>query len=208
MEAYLKTLHLYNFTYSQLKDKKMTEKEKMIDGDMYLPSDLQLTEDRRRVRIIFGKYNATHPDDVEKRKQFLQELFNQQPQNLYIEPPFYCDYGYNIQFGDNVYMNFNCCILDITIVKIGDNTMFGPNVQIYTATHPLEYKARNSGVEYAKPVTIGNNVWIGGNATICPGVTIGNNVVIGAGSVVTKSFPDDVVIAGNPARIIKTINNE
>ena len=186
----------------------MTEKEKMIAGEMYLPSDLQLTEDRRQARIIFGKYNATHPDDVEKRKEFLQELFNQQPQNLYIEPPFYCDYGYNIQFGDNVYMNFNCCILDISIVKIGNNTMFGPNVQIYTATHPLEFEARNSGVEYAKPITIGNNVWVGGNTTICPGVTIGNNVVIGAGSVVTKSFPDDVVIAGNPAKVIKAIDND
>ena len=185
----------------------MTEKEKMIAGALYAPSDLQLVEDRRQARIVFGKYNATHPDEVEQRKELLQELFGQKSENLYIEPPFYCDYGYNLQLGKNVYMNFNCCILDVSIVKIGDNTMFGPNVQIYTATHPLEYKARNSGVEYAKPITIGNNVWVGGNATICPGVTIGNNVVIGAGSVVTKSFPDDVFIAGNPARVIKTIDN-
>ena len=185
----------------------MTEKEKMIAGDLYAPSDLQLVEDRRQARIVFGKYNATHPDEVEQRIELLQELFGQKSENLYIEPPFYCDYGYNLQLGKNVYMNFNCCILDVSIVKIGDNTMFGPNVQIYTATHPLEYKARNSGVEYAKPIIIGNNVWVGGNATICPGVTIGNNVVIGAGSVVTKSFPDDVFIAGNPARVIKTIDN-
>ncbi len=185
----------------------MTEKEKMIAGDLYAPSDLQLVEDRRQARIVFGKYNTTHPDEVEQRKELLQELFGQKSENLYIEPPFYCDYGYNLQLGKNVYMNFNCCILDVSIVKIGDNTMFGPNVQIYTATHPLEYKARNSGVEYAKPIIIGNNVWVGGNATICPGVTIGNNVVIGAGSVVTKSFPDDVFIAGNPARVIKTIDN-
>ena len=179
----------------------------MIAGDLYAPSDLQLVEDRRQARIVFGKYNTTHPDEVEQRKELLQELFGQKSENLYIEPPFYCDYGYNLQLGKNVYMNFNCCILDVSIVKIGDNTMFGPNVQIYTATHPLEYKARNSGVEYAKPIIIGNNVWVGGNATICPGVTIGNNVVIGAGSVVTKSFPDDVFIAGNPARVIKTIDN-
>ena len=185
----------------------MTEKEKMIAGNIYTPSDSQLVKDRRHARIVFGKYNATHPDDVEKRKALLQELFDQQPKNLYIEPPFYCDYGYNIELGDNVYLNFNCCILDVSIVKIGDNTMLGPNVQIYTATHPLEYNARNSGLEFAKPITIGNNVWVGGNATICPGVKIGNNVVIGAGSVVTKSFPDDVFIAGNPARIIKTIDN-
>lgn len=186
----------------------MTEKKKMIAGEMYAPSDLQLVEDRRQARIIFGKYNHTHPDDIEKRKDLLKELFDYQSENLYIEPPFYCDYGYNIQVGQNVYMNYNCCILDVSLVKIGDNTMFGPNVQIYTATHPLEYKARNSGLEYAKPITIGNNVWVGGNATICPGVTIGNNVVIGAGSVVTKSFPDDVFIAGNPARIIKSIAND
>ena len=185
----------------------MTEKEKMIAGDMYAPSDSQLIADRRQARIVFGKYNATHPDEAEKRKGLLHELCHQQPENLYIEPPFYCDYGYNIQLGKNVYMNFNCCILDVSIVKIGDNTMFGPNVQIYTATHPLEYKARNSGLEYAKPITIGKNVWVGGNTTICPGVTIGNNVVIGAASVVTKSFPDDVVIAGNPAKVIKIIDN-
>lgn len=185
----------------------MTEKEKMIAGDLYAPSDLQLVKDRRQARILFGSYNSTPPDDVEKRKELLQELFNQRSVNLYIEPPFYCDYGYNIELGENVYMNFNCCILDVSLVKIGNNTMFGPNVQIYTATHPLEHKARNSGFEYAKPITIGNNVWVGGNAIICPGVTLGNNVVVGAGSVVTKSFPDDVFIAGNPARIIKTIDN-
>lgn len=185
----------------------MTEKEKMIAGEMYMPIDPQLIEDRRHARIVFGTFNATHPDDAEKRKKSLQELFNQKSENLYIEPPFYCDYGYNIQLGENVYMNYNCCILDVSTVKIGNNTMFGPNVQIYTATHPLEFKVRNSGVEYAKPISIGDNVWVGGNVTICPGVTIGNNVVIGAGSVVTKSFPDDVVVAGNPARIIKTIDN-
>lgn len=185
----------------------MTEKEKMIAGELYNPSDVQLVEERRHARITFGEYNSSHPDEKENRKRLLEELLESKPQNLYIEPPFYCDYGYNIQLGANVYMNFNCCILDVSTVKIGDNTMFGPNVQIYTATHPLEYKTRNSGLEYAKPITIGNNVWIGGNATIYPGVTIGNNVVVAAGSVVTKSFPEDVVIGGNPAKIIKTIDN-
>ena len=185
----------------------MTEKEKMIAGEMYAPSDSHLIEGRRQARIAFGKYNATHPDETENRKALLFQLLKQPSENLYIEPPFYCDYGYNIQLGDNVYMNYNCCLLDVSTIKIGHNTMLGPNVQIYTATHPLEYKARNSGLEYAKPITIGDNVWIGGNVTICPGVTIGNNVVIGAGSVVTKSFPDNVVIAGNPAKIVKTIDN-
>lgn len=184
-----------------------SEKQKMIAGAMYNPSDPQLVEERRQARITFGEYNKSHPDEKALRKELLERLFDNPSQNVYIEPPFYCDYGYNIQLGDNVYMNFNCCILDVSIVKIGENTMFGPNVQIYTATHPLEYEARNSGVEYAKPITIGKNVWVGGNATICPGVTIGDNVVIAAGSVVTKDFPDDVVIGGNPARILKTIDN-
>lgn len=184
-----------------------TEKEKMILGKLYNPTDAQLIKERRHARITLGKYNTSHPDEIEYRKQLLEELLDNKLQNLYIEPPFYCDYGYNIQVGDNVYMNFNCCILDVSLVKIGDNTMFGPNVQIYTATHPLEYKARNSGVEYAKSITIGENVWIGGNATICPGVTIGDNVVVAAGSVVTKSFPDNMVIGGNPAKPIKTIDN-
>ncbi|MBJ7880334.1 sugar O-acetyltransferase [Gelidibacter salicanalis] len=185
-----------------------SEKEKMIAGEIYAPADPQLIADRRRSRLLFGTYNQSHPDEIEHRKAVLEELFESPTENLYIEPPFYCDYGYNIQLGANVYMNFNCCILDVSLVTIGDNTMLGPNVQIYTATHPLEYKARNSGVEYAKPIVIGQNVWIGGNATICPGVTLGNNVVVGAGSVVTKCFPDDVVVAGNPAKIIKTINNQ
>lgn len=185
----------------------MTEKEKMIAGELYAPTDPQLLEDRRQARILFGDYNTTHPDEVEKRKRLLQRLFDRKYVNLYIEPPFYCDYGFNILLGDNVYMNYNCCILDVSLVTIGNNTMLGPNVQIYTASHPLEYKARNSGVEFAKPITIGNNVWIGGNATICPGVTLGDNVVVGAGSVVTKSFPDDVFIAGNPAKVIRNIDN-
>ncbi|WP_027125745.1 sugar O-acetyltransferase [Gelidibacter mesophilus] len=184
-----------------------SEKEKMIAGELYYPTDPELVEGRRQARIIFGKYNTTSPDETEKRKKLLDDLFQQHPINLYIEPPFYCDYGPNIQLGENIYMNYNCCILDVSTVKIGNNVMFAPNVQIYTATHPLEHKARNSGLEYAKSITIGDNVWIGGNSVICAGVTLGNNVVVGAGSVVTKSFPKDVVIAGNPAKIIKTIDN-
>lgn len=185
----------------------MTEKEKMIAGEMYAPADPQLTTDRAKARVVTASYNNTPPDANEQRKSLLQQLLTKESKNLNIEPPFYCEYGYNICVGENVFMNFSCCILDITSVKIGNNTMFGPNVQIYTATHPLEYKARNSGLEFGKPIVIGDNVWIGGNATICPGVTIGHNVVIGAGAVVTKSFPNNVVIAGNPAKIIKTIDN-
>ena len=185
----------------------MTEKERMIAGEMYNPADPELVTERHQARLLFQEINSLNEDAVEKRNKLLNTLINNAGMNLYIEPPFYCDYGSNIIVGDNVFMNFNCCILDVCKVTIGNNCMFAPNVQIYTATHPLEAKARNSGREYANPITIGNNVWIGGNATICPGVTIGNNVVIGAGAVVTKSFPDDVFIAGNPAKMIKKIIN-
>lgn len=185
----------------------MTEKQKMIAGEMYAPTDKELTEDRRQARLLTRAYNSSHPDHEAKRLQLLKSLFKTIPKNIHIEPPFYCDYGYNIQLGSNVFMNFNCCILDVSVVKIGDNAMLGPNVQIYTATHPLEYQQRNSGYEFAKPISIGKNVWIGGNATICPGVTIGDNVVIGAGAVVTKNVPADVFVAGNPAKIIKKIDN-
>ena len=185
----------------------MTEKEKMIAGELYLASDPQMLKEHEEAQLLFQKFNALSVLEKQKRNKIIQQLIGNLGQDFCIEPPFFCDYGYNIKMGENVYINYNCCILDGTSVTIGNNCMFGPNVQIYTATHPIEYKARNSGREFSKPITIGNNVWIGGNATICPGVTLGNNVVVGAGAVVTKNFPDDVLVAGNPARIIKTINN-
>ncbi|OBQ57312.1 sugar O-acetyltransferase [Tamlana sp. s12] len=186
----------------------MTEKDKMLAGAMYSPSDPELAKARHLVRLLFHKFNSLSELDLEERQATLYKILPNAGENLFIEPPFHCDYGSNIKAGKNLFMNFNCCILDVAEVSIGDNCMFGPHVQIYTATHPLEFKARNSGKEYAKPITIGDNVWIGGNATICPGVTLGNNVVVGSGAVVTKSFPDDVVVAGNPAKIIKSIDND
>jgi len=185
----------------------MTEKEKMLSGNMYNPMDPQLVEDRLKARLLFQEINHIKDDEKEKRDSLFYKLLKNAKIGLWIEPPFYCDYGYNIKAGKNVFMNFNCCILDVAEVQIGDNSMLGPYVQIYTATHPFEVKERNSGREFAKPISIGKNVWIGGNAVICPGVTLGNNVVIGSGAVVTKSFPDNVFIAGNPAKIIKSINN-
>ena len=185
----------------------MTEKDKMLAGQMYDPMDPDLVAGRHRARLLFQKINLINDDDKKERDELLYELIGEAGKELWIEPPFYCDYGTNIKLGNNVFMNFGCCILDVCEVIMGDHVMLGPAVQIYTATHPLEAEARNSGREFGKPIKIGNNVWIGGNATLCPGISIGNNVVIGAGAVVTKSFPDDVFIAGNPARIIKTIDN-
>jgi len=185
----------------------MTEKEKMLSGAMYNPMDPQLVADRHRARLLFQEINSLNEDNKGVRDTLFYRLIEDAGDSLYIEPPFYCDYGYNIILGKQVFMNFNCCILDVMEVKIGDHVMLGPNVQIYTATHPLEAKARNSGREFAKPISIGNNVWIGGHAVICPGVTVGDNVVIGAGAVVTKDVPNDVFIAGNPSKIIKAINN-
>jgi maltose O-acetyltransferase len=185
----------------------MTEKNKMLSGQLYNPNDQILIEERHNARIIFQKINSLSDDQKKERKKLIYELLTSVNKNLWIEPPFYCDYGYNIKTGKNVFMNFNCCILDVMEVKIGNNVMLGPNVHIYTATHPLDIKTRNSWLEFAKPICIGNDVWIGGGAIICPGVTIGNGAVIGAGSVVTKNIPDDVLAVGNPARIIKKIDN-
>lgn len=185
----------------------ITEKQKMLAGEMYNPSDSALMKERHRARLLFHKFNSLSDAHLEERQKVLYQIFENAGENLFVEPPFYCDYGSNIKAGKNLFMNFNCCILDVARVTFGDNCMIGPHVQIYTATHPLEFKARNSGKELGSPITIGNNVWIGGNATICPGITLGNNVVVAAGAVVSKSFPDDVVIGGNPAKIIKTIDN-
>lgn len=185
----------------------MTEKEKMLQGLMYDPLDTQLCKERKAARILFQHINRIPETEKEKRDALFYELVGTAGKGLWIEPPFYCDYGSNITLGDHVFMNFNCCILDVMEVNIGNNVMLAPNVQIYTATHPLEAKARNSGKEFAKPITIGNDVWIGGGAIICPGVTIGNGVVVGAGAVVTKGVPDNVFVGGNPSSIIKRIDN-
>jgi maltose O-acetyltransferase len=185
----------------------MTEKQKMLAGEMYDPMDAVLVKDRLDARIKFQEINAITDERKAERDQKFNDLMGKVGKGLWIEPPFYCDYGYNIKLGDNVFMNYNCCILDVMEVSIGNNVMFAPNVQLYTATHPLEAKARNSGREYAKPISIGNDVWIGGGAIVCPGVNIGNGVVVGAGAVVTKDVPNNVFIAGNPAKVIRMIEN-
>lgn len=185
----------------------MTEKEKMLTGQLYNAADKVLVEERHRARLLFQKINALDEDAKKERKRLLHELIPNAGNGLWIEPPFYCDYGYNIQTGKNVFFNFNCCILDVMKVTIGSDVFFGPNVQIYTATHPMKAEERKTWLEFAKPIIIGNDVWVGGGAIICPGVSIGNGSVIGAGAVVTKSVPDNVFVGGNPARIINEIDN-
>jgi maltose O-acetyltransferase len=184
-----------------------TEKQKMLDGEFYNALDKELARERTKARLLTKKLNDSADDELEERKQILRELLPYAGTDLWVEPPFYCDYGSNIKMGQRVFFNFNCVILDVAPVTIGNRTLFGPNVQIYAATHPLDYKQRASGFEFGKPVMIGNDVWVGGSVIICPGVRIGDRSVIGAGSVVTRDIPADVFAAGNPCRVIKQLEN-
>ena len=184
----------------------MTEKEKMLAGKLYTAQDPELKKDMARGRRITRLFNQTTEEQLNYRTELLKELFEKTGKNLYIEPPFHCDYGCHISIGENFYANYNCIILDVCKVKIGDNVLFGPSVSIYAAGHPIDAATRNTLLEFGKPITIGNNVWIGGNVVINPGVVIGNNAVIGSGSVVTKNIPDNVVAAGNPCKVLREIN--
>lgn len=179
------------------------EYEKMTAGLMYSPHDEYLRELRQRSLKLGQQFN--HELDDKKRADLVAELLGSSGSGLGINAPFIAEYGVNVHVGDNFFCNFNSIFLDICPISIGNNCMFGPNTQIYTASHPIDPVERNSGVEFGKPVSIGDNAWFGGGVIICPGVTLGDNVVVGAGAVVTKSFGSNVVIAGNPARIIKTI---
>ena len=182
-----------------------TEKEKMLRGELYDPLDEELSDERMRARLLLQKLNNTREDQVVERRRILKELIPAAGEGLWMQHPFYCDYGINIQLGDKVFFNFNCVVLDVMRVTIGSRTLLGPNVQIYTATHPMDHRERASGLEYAKAVRVGEDVWIGGSAVICPGVNIGDRAVIGAGSVVTKDIPADVFAAGNPCRVIRKL---
>ncbi len=181
-----------------------SEREKMLAGDLYNASDLELVEARLVARERCHAINSASPRDEDHRLGLLRELFASGGESVWLEPPFRCDYGTNIFLGKKVYFNFDCVILDVCEVRIGDYVFVAPGVHIYTASHPLEAIQRRTQ-EFGKPVTIGNDVWIGGKAIICPGVTVGDRSVIGAGSVVTKDVPPAVVVAGNPARVIREI---
>ena len=188
-----------------------TEKEKMLAGEGYNAADPLLTAERRRARLLSHQLNTLSPEaHPDEKRALLAALLSQSKNNATttITPPFFCDYGYNIVLGENVYFNFNCVILDITPVHIGSNTMFGPGAQIYTAEHPLSASERRTGIESGRSVFIGDDVWIGGGVIICPGVTIGSGTVIGAGSVVTRDIPANVLAAGNPCRVIRSLNTD
>lgn len=179
--------------------------DKMVAGKLYNASDPQFREELLRCRRLLHEFNHSSPDDAQRREELLAELIGQSAGPPHIEPPFYCDYGRNITLGKNLYMNFNCVILDVTPVNIGDNVLLGPGVQIYAATHPLDWRIRAEGLENGAPVTIGSDVWIGGSAVLCPGVDIGPRTVIGAGSVVTRDIPAGVLAVGNPCRVIREL---
>ncbi len=190
--------------FDKYKIEMKTEKEKMLARENYFSNDKELTSERHNVKKILHKLNVVEYLMNSNTRQILKTLLPNANKRIYIEPPFHCDYGYNIHLGENVFFNVNCVILDVMKVTIGNNVLFGPNVHIYTATHPTDAIERRK-MEFAKPVTIGNDCWIGGNVIILPGVTIGDGCTIGAGSVVTKNILDNCLAVGNPARTIRKL---
>jgi maltose O-acetyltransferase len=182
-----------------------TEREKMLSGELYLATDEELTRMHFIARRLLYDFNFPALNEVDRQKDIISSLFGNIGANFTVRPPFYCDYGCHIFAGNNLYINYDCTILDCNTVHLGNGVLLAPKVQIYTAYHPTDPEIRLTGKELASPVTIGNNVWLGGGVIVCPGVTIGSNVTIGAGSVVTKNIPDNVVAVGNPCRVIKKV---
>ncbi len=182
-----------------------TEREKMLAGELYDPNDPDLAAGRVRARDLCQALNATREGDAEARRAVLRALFAAGGDTVWMQPPFYCDYGANIELGERVFFNFNCVVLDVCRVRIGSFSLFGPAVQIYTPMHPFDAELRRRE-EYGKPVDIGSDVWVGGGAIILPGVRIGSRSVVGAGSVVTRDVPDGVFAAGNPCRVVREIS--
>lgn len=187
----------------------MTEKEKMINGDLYYAElDETLTKERIYCKDLCAEYNRLMPSDIENRNKIIRKLIGKTGEHFWIEQNFWCDYGYNITLGEDFYANHNLVILDGAKVTFGSHCFIAPNCGFYTAGHPLDAQQRNSGLEYAKPITVGDNVWFGGNVIVLPGVTIGDNVVIGAGSVVNKDIPSNVIAVGNPCHPIREITEK
>jgi acetyltransferase-like isoleucine patch superfamily enzyme len=186
----------------------MNEKEKMLNGKPYKSFGSELLNERQYAKELIFDFNSLRPSEIDERNDIIKKLFGKTVKNFFIEPPFRCDYGYNIEIGENFYSNYNCIILDCAKVTIGDNVLFAPNVSLYTAGHPVHHELRNAEYEYAFPITIGNNVWVGGNTVINAGVSIGDNCVIGSGSVVTKDISANTIAVGNPCRILREITDE
>ena len=183
----------------------MSAWDRMIAGELYDPRDPELVTARRRARDLLKAYNDSREVEAAKRARLLNELFGRAGEGLWVEPPFFCDYGKNITSGDGVFFNFDCVVLDIAPVRIGHRVLFGPAVQLYTATHPLRAKERARGLESGRPIEIGDDAWIGGGAVVLPGVRIGARAVIGAGSVVTRDVPEGVLAVGNPCRVERAV---
>ena len=184
----------------------MTEKEKCQKGFLYDANyDEEMKLERTKAKLLCQKYNNSIYDDFESKNKIIKNLFKKTGKNFIIEPSFYCDYGYNIEIGENFYSNHNLVILDPAEVTFGDNVFIGPNCGFYTAQHPIDIETRNKGLEYAYPIKVGNNVWIGGNVAVLPGVTIGDNCTIGAGSIVVKDIPANSVAVGNPCKVTKVL---
>lgn len=183
-----------------------SEKEKCRRGELYNANyDRELIQERQECKELCYEYNMLHPSDMAARTELIRRLFGRTGKNFQIEQPFYCDYGYNIEIGENFYANVNCVILDGAAVRFGDNVFIAPDCGFYTAGHPFDVEQRNKGLEYAHPITVGNNVWIGAKVCVLPGVTIGDNCVIGAGSIVTRDIPAGSLAVGNPCRAIRQI---
>ena len=182
-----------------------SEKQKMLAGELYIASCPEIAADNARASAWMDRYNASNMLTQEERHSLLREMLAAVGEGANIRPPFHCDYGYNISLGAGVFLNFNCVILDVVAVSIGDKTQIGPGVQILTADHPRDPSMRAAGLECGKPVSIGSNVWIGGGALILPGVTVGDDAIVGAGAVVSRDVPKGATVAGNPARVIGTI---
>jgi maltose O-acetyltransferase len=186
----------------------MNQKERMLAGLPYKAWLDGLSEERTENKLKIYEYNLLRPDEKDRMSELIKDILGKAGDNICIEQPFHCDYGKNIEVGKNFFANYNCTILDVGKVTIGDNVMFAPNVSIYTAGHPIHPDSRNLGYEYGIGITIGDNVWVGGSVVINPGVHVGNNVIIGSGSVVTKDIPDNVIVAGNPCKVIREIKEE
>jgi maltose O-acetyltransferase len=182
-----------------------TEREKMLANEPYIANDPELEEMMLKAQTLLHTFNLSLPTESQKRREIIRSLFGSVGQKFDIRPPFYCDYGCHIYVKENLFINYDCMILDCNEVLIGSNVMFAPKVQIYTAYHPVDVEMRRVALEMAAPITIGDDVWLGGGVIVCPGVTIGNNTTIGAGSVVTKDIPANVVAVGNPCKVLRRL---